>query len=693
MKPLTFNTPLTITAAAGGKPRRFSILAYTGGILPVDGFDLPVVVDLQGLTIAGNVPILIDHTKSVENTLGITESITNDGKTLTMTGNVTGVSPTVEMVLSASDRGQQWQASIGAYTTETEEIPAGETVAVNGQVIPGPVIVARRAVLRETSVLPMGADSGTRVNLAARAALKGSAKMTMEEWVKSLGLDIASLSPEALSVLQKGYEMATAPTPAAATAATPEAAAVAAVPAVAAGAAVDLQAAMTTLRQQQAAEIRRIGEINVVAAGHPAIAATAIEQGWSRDKVELEVLKASAARTRPTSFRAAEQSPEEMGKVLEAAVGMTRRHKDVEKCHDAKHLQAAHTMFKRGIGLQQLFLEAAAANGRPVRAGERISNGNLRDVMAYACGGNFLQAGFSTVSLPGILSNIANKELLDGYMEEDDAWTQISTTKSVSDFKAVTSYRMLDDMEYEELGPAGEIKHGTTGQESYTRQAKTYAKMYAVTRTDIINDHLGAFDDLRNRVGRGAAKKLNKVFWTAFVNNSSFFTSARTNYISGSTSNLATDGVGLGLGVTAFRKMTSPSADGSKRVNGNGGRPTLLLVPPELEAAAETLYRNTNLGAVSGATANIYANKYRPVVAWQLSDSGYTGYSATAWYLLNDPSYLSTICVSFLNGQQTPTVESADADFNTLGIQFRGYHDFGVDMAEYLGGLKSKGAA
>ena len=137
----------------------------------------------------------------------------------------------------------------------------------------------------------------------------------------------------------------------------------------------------------------------------------AIEQGWSRDKVELEVLKASAARTRQTSFRSAEQSPEEMGKVLEAAVGMTRRHKDVEKCHDPKHLQAAHTMFKRGIGLQQLFLEAAAANGRPVRAGERISNGNLRDVMAYACGGNFLQAGFSTVSLPGILSNIANKEI------------------------------------------------------------------------------------------------------------------------------------------------------------------------------------------------------------------------------------------------------------------------------------------
>jgi hypothetical protein len=76
-----------------------------------------------------------------------------------------------------------------------------------------------------------------------------------------------------------------------------------------------------------------------------------------------------------------------------------------------------------------------------------------------------------------------------------------------------------------------------------------------------------------------------------------------------------------------------------------------------------------------------------------LSDSTYTGYSTTAFYLLNSPGYLPTTVVSFLNGVETPTVESADADFSTLGIQFRGYHDFGVNKAEYLGGVKSKGAA
>ena len=50
---------------------------------------------------------------------------------------------------------------------------------------------------------------------------------------------------------------------------------------------------------------------------------------------------------------------------------------------------------------------------------------------------------------------------------------------------------------------------------------------------------------------------------------------------------------------------------------------------------------------------------------------------------------MASMVVSFLGGQQTPTVESTDADFDTLGVVFRGYHDFGVDQAEYLAGIKS----
>jgi hypothetical protein len=371
---------------------------------------------------------------------------------------------------------------------------------------------------------------------------------------------------------------------------------------------------------------------------------------------------------------------------------MTRGIKDTEKQFDDKILQAAHSQFRRGVGLQQMFMMAAAANGMYLAPGTRVNAGNIREVLQYACSPQQIQAAFSTVSLPGILSNVANKEILQGYMEEDTVWQQIAQTKSVSDFKTVTSYRMLDDMTYEKLGPGGTIKHGKTGEESFTRSADTYAKMYSITRTDIINDDLSAFDDLRARLGRGSAQALNDLFWTGFLGSlGTIFTSGRTNYISGATTNLGTDGVGLGLGQKAWRSRTSPSADGSKRV---GGTAKFLLVPPELETIADALYVGRNNSSVKVSDVNTFAGKYNPICAPQLSDSSISGYSTTAWYLLGDKSMGSPMVVSFLNGQQTPTVESADADFNTLGVQFRGYHDFGVDLGDgYLNAVMSKGAA
>ena len=704
MKKLSLLASLNLKA--DGSPRRFSILAYSGGKLSVDGFDLPVIVDLAGLTIPASVPILIDHTKSVEATLGLTDTITNDGRTLLMAGAVTGQSAMSQQVLAQATAGHQWQASIGAMVGDTVEIAAGQSVTVNGQTFQGPVIVAKQSVLRETSVLPMGADPTTQVNLAASAASsqKGSA-MNFDQWLVSLGVDPAKLDDTNRAAMQLAYDAAQNPTPATAMPAAPAVAAApaappAALPTASAGATMNLQASLTQQNQQLAANMRRVSEIQAKASAFPMIAATAIEQNWSLDKVELEVLKASSAKTRPTSFRGAESAPENQPLVLEAAMAVARKVTNngrtpgvvaIDKQYTDQTLQAAHTQFRGQIGLQQLIMICAAQGGMPVSAGDRITTGNIRQVLAYACPKS-LEASFSTLSLPGILSNIANKEILQGYMEEDAVWREIAQIKSASDFKTITSYRMLDDMAYEKLGPAGEIKHGKLGEESFTRSIDTYAKMFSLTRQDIINDDLGAFDDLKRIVGAGSAMKLNDLFWATFLGNlATIFTATRTNYITGATSNLGTDGVGLGLGQKAWRSRTSPAADGAKRLSGTA---KFLLVPPELEVIADALYATRNVAAVKVSDSNTFANKYTPIVANQLSDSSISGYSTTAWYLLGEKSKGSPVVVSFLNGQETPTVESADADFNTLGIQFRGYHDYGCDLGDgYVNALMSKGAA
>jgi len=38
--------------------------------------------------------------------------------------------------------------------------------------------------------------------------------------------------------------------------------------------------------------------------------------------------------------------------------------------------------------------------------------------------------------------------------------------------------------------------------------------------------------------------------------------------------------------------------------------------------------------------------------------------------------------LAFLNGQESPTIETAEADFNVLGIRMQGYHDFGCALQD-----------
>jgi len=275
-----------------------------------------------------------------------------------------------------------------------------------------------------------------------------------------------------------------------------------------------------------------------------------------------------------------------------------------------------------------------------------------------------LQAAFSAFRLPGILSNVADKFLLAGF-------------------------RLTGAFEYEEVGPTGELKHGAVDEETFTNQAKTYGRMFSITRTDLINDDLGALTAVPRKIGRGGALKLNKVFWTAFLDNAAFFTTARGNYKAGASTALSVDG----LTEAELLFLEQKDAEGSPL----GVVARVLLVPPALLVRGTQLMNSTELrdgGASSKyVTNNPHAGKFSVIHSAYLRNAAVEGNSAKAWYLLADPDDLPVIEVAFLNGQQTPTVERADADFNVLGIQFRGYFDFGVAKQDWRAGVKMKGEA
>jgi hypothetical protein len=123
--------------------------------------------------------------------------------------------------------------------------------------------------------------------------------------------------------------------------------------------------------------------------------------------------------------------------------------------------------------------------------------------------------------------------------------------------------------------------------------------------------------------------------------------------------------------------------------------PKIMLVPPTLANVARRWMGSFGF-AISGTAglgdSNIYQGRYSVETSPYMESAAYTGNSTAAWYLLADPADVPVIEGVALNGRWEPTVESADADFNQLGIALRGYIDVGFSLYEYRGGVRSAGS-
>ncbi len=657
---------------------RFRMVAYTGGPMRIAGWRFPVIVDLAGLAIPSqNRPIRFGHDASAAAGVGHTDAISVEAGQLIATGVVSRDTPAAREIVVSSKNGFPWQASIGASVEEFEFIKDGQKAIVNGRTFEGPVNVVRKATLGEISFVDLGADGNTSAQVAASQANTVHEKETATmDGVTQTNTSTTSTTPTTT---------ATSP----AVAAPPvQAAAVPAGTDTATGSA-------EQIRAEALAETNRIAGIRRICNGKCTdIEAQAIRDGWDQTKTELEVLRASRPKApvasgnvmgAPMGFSFTSPGPTTSA-MLEAACLLSAGLAKPENHCSEQDLEAASKRFRNGISLQDLMVEAAMVNGYV----GRTFRSDPHTIMAMAFPSKEqIQAGFATIDIAPILSNVGNKFLLDGFFSVERTWRNICAVRSVTDFKTVTSYRLIGTDQYELIAPGGELKHGTLGNEIYTNKADTYGLMLTIERRDIINDDLGAITTVPRKLGRGSGLKINDVFWTIFLNNAAIFAAANKNYLSGAGTVLGIDS--LSNAVQAFNDQVD--SDG-KPISVD---PKVLLVPTSLSAMATQLYKSTEIRDTTSNTktpiSNPHQNTYRVEVSRYLGNTRYTGNSQKAWYLLADQNDLPLIEVAFLNGNESPTIETIEANPNVLGITVRGYHDFGVAMQDPRAGVKSKGEA
>jgi hypothetical protein len=254
---------------------------------------------------------------------------------------------------------------------------------------------------------------------------------------------------------------------------------------------------------------------------------------------------------------------------------------------------------------------------------------------------------------------------------------------SQSDFKTGTRYRISEAGELEKLTSQGEFKHDELTEASATVAIGTYGKKFSITRQAIINDDMGALSRIPAIHGAAIPRGINRLVYKVLKDMPTIEGAALFHADHG---NLAA--TAAALSVASLGKAKAAMAK-QKNIGGKeylNIQPVYLLAPVEQEVTAAQLIGSLVDPTKSNATPNPFANKLTVVTDPNLDDI-----STTAWYLAAAPGFVDTIEVTTLNGRQQPTLES-QVSWDVLGMEWRIYFDFGVNLLDFRGLYKNAGA-
>lgn len=378
-----------------------------------------------------------------------------------------------------------------------------------------------------------------------------------------------------------------------------------------------------------------------------------IEKGLTLEEARAEVLKELAKKSAPVSVNVLSDESEKFRAA--AADGLAMR-AGIEISTPADGAESF-----RGVSLMRLAYDICEREGgKP----SRMDNDTLlRSVFSGGSG-----------AFPNILANVGHKALMKGYNEVPATFQYWTSKGSNPDFKPSTRVGLGAADELLPMTEMGEFKSSETTDMGQQTTVHTFGREWTLTRKSIINDDLSVLARLPAAYGAAARRTINKQAYDLLTNGSGIFTSAHKN---------------SGTGTLSIASLKAAKAAMSKQKDPSGKmylniQPVYLIVPAELEVEAATLIASAVDPTKNNAYPNPFANRLTVVADPNIEDPN-------AWYLAAAPGVLPGIEVTYLNGQENPTMRTF-TDTDVLGIKYQIYMDFGVNLLDYRAFYKSTGA-
>jgi HK97 family phage prohead protease len=293
-----------------------------------------------------------------------------------------------------------------------------------------------------------------------------------------------------------------------------------------------------------------------------------------------------------------------------------------------------------------------------------------------------LRAANTTSDFPLLLEAAANKLLLARYQTAMPTYRAIAKRRDLTDFKTTKLLRVGDFPTLLAYQEDGEIKAGTINEGRETVILGSFGRILRLSRQAIVNDDLGAFDDVLGSIGSMVSRFENASFYAMkavnsgngpkLADNVNLFNAAHGNLAG---AGAAVDVTTLGAGRAAMRKQVD--LDG----NPLNIAPAIILNGPDTETAIEQFL------APIVAADNTKVNPFSSKLA-QITEASMTG---NGWELYADPNVLPVFHYGYLADAPGPRVMTHEP-FNTDGLAFRVTLDFYSGATDYRGAYRNPGA-
>ena len=386
----------------------------------------------------------------------------------------------------------------------------------------------------------------------------------------------------------------------------------------------------------------------------------AIVMGVSVDEARAMVMDQLRARNKGVSVTMGEAESDKFRAAAQDAVLMAAGIPVADAAPGAQEL--------RGHSMVELARESLQREGLQANFGDNMELAR--------------QAINSTSTFPAIMANLANKSVMVGFNEAETTYQIWAGKGSNRDFKEAARVALSEAGNLELVPEGGQFQQDFLGEASARTKVATYGKLFSLTRQAIINDDLGLFSKIATKYGSAAKRLVNKMVYAQLTGNVKM--QDNVALFDSKHGNVAATGEALSVkaiakAITAMRRQKGITGDATLNIT-----PKYLVVPPELEVTAYQIVNSTAaVDGVNSGVVNPYKGRFVVVADAELTDPD-------AWYLVADASQHDTIEVTYLNGVETPRLETRQG-FDVDGIEYKVAFDCGVSALDFRGVFKNAG--